>query len=77
MRDPCRQMRRLEARLLIDDDNLAGMCEACNLGLLHADGTVVPKTYAAIMFRLLQAPGTGMEATLMRTDGSLHDSWSP
>ena len=44
-----------DARLLADDANLAAMCEACNLGLLHAQGSVLPKTYASIMFRLIQA----------------------
>lgn len=38
---------------LYDDANLAAMCEACNSGLGRR--SVSPPTYAAIMFRLVQA----------------------
>ena len=38
---------------LHDDANLAAMCEACNAGLGRR--SVSPRTYAAIMFRLVQA----------------------
>jgi len=37
--------------LLYDDANLAAMCETCNLGLRTS---VEPRTYAAIMWRLLR-----------------------
>lgn len=36
-----------------DDANLAAMCEACNLGLNRH--SVSPRTYAVIMYRLVQA----------------------
>ena len=42
-----------DAKLLGDDANLAAMCEGCNLGL--ASRSVNPRTYAAIMYRLVQA----------------------
>ena len=38
---------------LHDDANLAAMCEACNLGL--GRHSVSPRTYAVIMYRLVQA----------------------
>jgi hypothetical protein len=44
----------VDARLLNDDANLAAMCEACNLGLRHAERSVFPKTYATIMWRLVE-----------------------
>lgn len=37
------------------DANLAAMCEACNLGLPHGPSSVNPRTYAVIMWRLVQA----------------------
>jgi hypothetical protein len=40
---------------LNSDANLAAMCEACNLGLPHGPGSVNPRTYAIIMWRLVQA----------------------
>lgn len=40
---------------LNSDANLAAMCEACNLGLLHAEGSVTPRTYAVLIWRLVQA----------------------
>jgi 5-methylcytosine-specific restriction endonuclease McrA len=38
---------------LNDDSNLAAMCEACNLGLNSR--SISPRTYAIVMWRLLQA----------------------
>ncbi len=43
----------VSAALLNDDANLAAMCEACNLGL--SGRSVSPRTYGAIMYRLVQA----------------------
>lgn len=40
---------------LNDDANLGAMCEACNLGLPHGPNSVSPRTYAVIMYRLVQA----------------------
>lgn len=40
---------------LNSDANLAAMCEGCNLGLLHAEGSVTPRTYAVLIWRLVQA----------------------
>lgn len=45
----------VEPRLLSDDANLAAMCEACNQGL--SGRSVNPRTYAAIMWRLVQVDG--------------------
>ena len=45
------------AALLNDDANLAAMCEACNLGL--SGRSVSPRTYGAIMYRLVQAEAGG------------------
>lgn len=43
------------AHELNSDANLAAMCEGCNLGLLHAGGSVTPRTYAVLIWRLVQA----------------------
>ncbi|MCP3992062.1 MAG: hypothetical protein GY724_23525 [Actinomycetia bacterium] len=40
---------------LNSDGNLAAMCEACNIGLVRWPKSVNPRTYAVIMWRLLQA----------------------
>jgi hypothetical protein len=40
---------------LNSDANLVAMCEACNLGLLHSAKSVTPRTFAVLVWRLVQA----------------------
>lgn len=54
---------------LNSDSNLAAMCEACNLGLLHGPKSLTPRTYAVLMWRLVQAE-------LARRDGPSEDQLS-
>jgi 5-methylcytosine-specific restriction endonuclease McrA len=46
---------------LNSDANLAAMCEACNLGLLHSAKSVTPRTFAVLVWRLVQAELTRSE----------------
>lgn len=63
--------------LLYDDANLAAMCETCNLGL---PSSVTARTYATLMWRLVQAeqrretPTTNLTAILAPTPEAVVDS---
>ena len=63
---------------LNSDANLAAMCEACNLGLLHSAKSITPRTFAVLVWRLVQAeldrgiPPTG-QLRLSLDDRRSHD----
>lgn len=40
---------------LNSDANLAAMCEACNIGLLHGPKSITPRTFMVLIWRLVQA----------------------
>lgn len=56
------------AEELQSDENLAAMCEACNLGL--SSRSVSPATYARIMLHLIRAKGKQDETDQIEVDGS-------
>jgi hypothetical protein len=53
---------------LYSDENLAAMCEACNVGLLHGPKSINALTYTVIVWRLLQAKTIPSEQTSLALD---------
>jgi hypothetical protein len=53
---------------LYSDENLAAMCEACNAGLLHGPSSVNARTYAVIVWRLVQAQAPQPAQTSLTLD---------
>jgi hypothetical protein len=46
--------------VLYSDANLAAMCEGCNAGLRHGPKSINPRTYACVMWRLVQVETRGV-----------------